>query len=322
PRLAGAQEVHTVGERAESLRAAGRPWHAAESLLAAAARESRPNASFVVEGAKAELRARRYDRAKSLLAGQPWLDDYGEGEALAVRLLADVPWPAARAVPGARAQALIAAGDTALALDALAQAGKSLDEARLALAAGDTARARAALYDLMARAPDSDEAAAAVGVALAALPAATPSELVASARAMKGHGGASDARGFVERAVRLGGWSAATLLLLGELQAGAGRYRDAERAYRAAAKDSLVGPLAIYRRARVLVRLGDPGADEALAAFAQTYPADTAAPTALYLIGDMRGERGDAAGAARWFGELIARYPVDPRASIARFRLA
>src|SRR2546426_4656234 len=30
--------------------------------------------------------------------------------ALAVRLLADVPWPAARAVPGARAQALIAAG--------------------------------------------------------------------------------------------------------------------------------------------------------------------------------------------------------------------
>src|SRR5207247_2082694 len=224
-----------------SLRAAGRPWHAAESLLAAAARESRPNATFVVEGAKAELRARRYDRAKSLLAGQPWLDDYGEGEALAVVAEAEFrpgafPPAAARAVPGARAQALIAAGDTALALDALAQAGKSLDEARLGLAAGDTARARAALYDLMARAPDSDEAAAAVGVALAALPAATPSELVASARAMKGHGGASDARGFVERAVRLGDSSAATLLLPGELPAGAGGARGAERAYRAAAK--------------------------------------------------------------------------------------
>ena len=383
PRLAGAQEVHTVGERAESLRAAGRPWHAAESLLAAAARESRPNATFVVEGAKAELHARRYDRAKSLLAGQPWLDDYGDGEALAVlaeaefrlgafpqaaahygaarahargrraallavragaaweaaddrdsaaaafaaaratgipsidawlrvrlarvvrdtalagRLLADVPWPAARAVPAARAQALIGAGDTAAALGALAQAGKSLDEARLALAAGNMARARAALYDLMARAPDSDEAAAAVGVALAAVPAAAPSELLALGRAMKSHGGASDARGFVERAVRLGDSSAATLLLLGDLLVGAGRYRDAERAYRAAATDSLVGPLAIYRRARVLVRLGDPGADEALAAFAQSYPADTAAPTALYLIGDMRGERGDAAGAAR-----------------------
>src|SRR3989454_6726607 len=139
---------------------------------------------------------------------------------------------------------------------------------------------------------------------------------------MKGHGGASDARGFVERAVRLGDSSAATLLLLGELQVGAGGSRGGERPYRAAAKDSLVGPLAIYRRARVLVRLADPGADEALAAFAQTYPADTAASTALYLIGDMRGERGDAAGAARWFGELIARYPVDPRSSVARFRLA
>src|SRR3989454_8211350 len=242
--------------------------------------------------------------------------------ARAVRLLADVPWPAARAVPGARAQALLAAGDTAAALDALAQAGKSLDEARLALVAGDTARARAALYDLMARVPDSDEAAAAVGVALAAVPAGAPSELLALGRVMKSHGGASDARGFVERPVRPGDSSAATPLLLGGLLVGAGRYRDAERAYRAAATDSLVGPLAIYRRARVLVRLGDPGADEALAGFAQSYPADTAAPTALYLIGDMRGERGDAAGAARWFGELTARYPVDPRSSVARFRLA
>src|SRR2546430_6165688 len=74
----------------------------------------------------------------------PWIDAWlrvrlarvVRDTALAVRLLADLPWPAARAVPGARAQALIAAGDTATALDALAQAGKSLDEARLALVAG------------------------------------------------------------------------------------------------------------------------------------------------------------------------------------------
>src|SRR5256885_15935865 len=36
------------------------------------------------EGAGAELPARRYDRARSLLVGQPWLEDYAEGEALAV----------------------------------------------------------------------------------------------------------------------------------------------------------------------------------------------------------------------------------------------
>src|SRR5207302_7630119 len=86
--------------------------------------------------------------------------------------------------------------------------------------------------------------------------------------------------------------------------------------------DPTLGALAIYRRARVLVRLGDAGAREALSGFAQSFPSDTAAPTALYMLGDMLGDRGDWSGAARWFGELIARYPADLRASVARFRLA
>src|SRR5256884_3275902 len=174
----------------------------------------------------------------------------------------------------------------------------------------------------MARAPETDDAAAAVGVVLASLPPRTAPERVALARAMKPHGAAADARLEVERAVRQGDSSAATLLLLGELLAGAGRVRDAERAYRAVAKDAALGPLAIYRRARILVRLGDPGAREALGGFAQSYSADSAAPTALYVLGDMFADRGDWAGAAQWFGELVARYPADVRASLARFRLA
>ncbi len=392
-------------QRAESLRLSGRPWHAAETLLGAAAREPRLNATFIVEGAKAELRARRYDRARSLLVGQPWLEDYADGEALAVlaeaearlglataaghyaaararlagvraallavreglawetvgerdsaaaayaaaraaglssidpwlrvrqarvtrdtavafRLLADLPPPVAREAGAARAQALLAAGDSAAALEALAQAGRSLDFARLARALGDSSRARDALYALMARAPETDDAAAAVGIALAGLTPRTPPEYVALARAMKPHGAASDARLEVERAIRLGDSSAATLVLAGELLAGAGRYRDAERAYRAAARDSALGALAIYRRARILARLGDAGAPEALSGFAQSFPADTAAPTALYVLGDMLADRGEWAGAARWFDELIARYPADLRASLARFRLA
>ena len=405
---ATAQQVspYVAAERAESLRLAGRPWHAAETLLAAAAREPRLNATFIVEGAKAELHARRYDRARSLLVGQPWLEDYGDGAALAVlaeaearlglgmqaaghyaaararargaraallavreglaweaagardsaaaaygaaratglpaidawlrlrqarvtrdtavafRLLADLPAPAAREAGSARAQALLAAGDSAAALDAFAQAGRSLDLARLALSHGDSSRARDALYGLMARAPESDDAAAAVGVALDALRPRTPPERVALARAMKGHGGAADARIEVERALRQGDSSAATLVLAGELFAAAGRFRDAERAYRFATADPTLGALAIYRRARVLVRLGDAGAREALSGFAQSFPSDTAAPTALYMLGDMLADRGDWFGAGRWFGELIARYPADLRASLARFRLA
>src|SRR5437773_1086403 len=184
-RAAGQQTTPAMAaQRAESLRLAGRPWHAAETLLAAAAREPRLNATFIVEGAKAELHARRYDRARSLLAG--------------------LPAPASRDAGPARAQALLAAGDSAAALEAFAQAGRSLELARLALARGDSSRSRDALYGLMARAPESDDAAAAVGVALAGLWPRTPPERVALARAMRAHGGAADARRSEERRVGKG----------------------------------------------------------------------------------------------------------------------
>ncbi|HVH08554.1 MAG TPA: hypothetical protein VM736_02055, partial [Gemmatimonadales bacterium] len=403
---ATADQTSEVAQRAESLRAAGRPWHAAETLLAAAAREPHLNAPFLVEGARAELYARRYDRARSLLVGQPWLEDYADGEALSVlaeaearlgqpaaaaghyavarrhtrgvragllavreglaweaagerdsaaaayrtargvglasieawlrlrearvtrdttlafRLLADLPPPVARDAGAAREQALLSAGDSAAALRAATAAGRSLDVGRLALALGDSSRARDALYALMARAPESDDAATAVGIAVTTLFPRTPPERVALARAMKLHGAAGDARLEVERAVRQGDSSAATLVLEGELLAAAGQYREAERAYRAAARDSALGPLAVYRRARILARLGDPGALEALSAFAQSYPADSGAPSALYLVGDLLAERGDWGGATRWFAELLSRYPTDLRASLARFRLA
>src|SRR4029077_4822066 len=108
-----------------------------------------------------------------------------------------------------------------------APAGPSVEVARLARALGDSVRARDALYGLMARAPESDDAAAAVGIALAGLGPHTAPEYVAPRRAMKSHGGAADARLEVERALRQGDSSAATLMLAGELLAGAGRYRDA-----------------------------------------------------------------------------------------------
>jgi soluble lytic murein transglycosylase len=408
PPLALAQVAldRTATFKAESLRLAGRPWHAAETLLAAAARDSHPNAFLIVEGAKAEVHARRFDRARGLLAGQPWLEDYAGGEALAVlgqaedglgqygvaaahfeaararasgaraallavraalaqeaagqpdsaarefaaaragglegidawlrvrqarvtrdtaeafRLLADVPPAAAREAMLARGRALLLAGDTARALDGLAQAGKGLEVARLALATGDSGRARTALYDLMARAPLSDDAAAGVALALGPLPPRAPAEHVALARALNRRGSIADARIHVEHAIRRGDSSATTLVLYGELLVALGRYAEAAQAYRAAASDSALGPLAIYRRARVLVRLGDPGATTALSGFAQTYPSDSAAPTALYVLGDALFDRGDWDGTARWFGELIARYPSDTRASLARFRLA
>jgi soluble lytic murein transglycosylase-like protein/Tfp pilus assembly protein PilF len=400
-----AQTAHPTVQ-ADSLRLAGRPWHAAETLLAAARRDPNPNAFLIVEGAKAELHARRFERARALLARQPWLTDYVEGEALAVlaqaefglgrygeaalhydqararapdrrkpllavrsaiayeaaqqpdsaatafataraggklaaidswlrvrqgrvtrdtaaarELLTDVPPPAARDVPLARARSLLLAADTAAALDAFAQARKDLEVARIALAARDSARARTALYGLLGRAPLSDDAAAVVPLAQGPLPPRIPAEHVALGRALNRRSTVRDARIHVEHALRSGDSSAATLMLYGELLVASGRFRDAERAYRAAARDSALRSVAAYRRARVLVRLGSSEAVSALSDFAQTYPGDSAAPGALYALADFLEGQGDAA-ASRWYAELIERYPAEARASAARFRLA
>jgi soluble lytic murein transglycosylase len=398
---------HTATYRADSLRLSGRPWHAAETLLAAARRDPNPNAFLIVEGAKAEVHARRYEYARTLLAGQPWLLDYLDGEALAVlaqaesgvgrfaeaaahfqmarahaprarvpvlavragvafdaagqpdsaaaafaaaraggtlasidtwlrvrqarvtrdtaaaaQLVADLTPPATRDVPVARARSFLLAGDTTRALEAFAKAGKGLDAARLALATGDSARARTLLYGLLARDPLSDDAAAGVGLALGPLPPHAPDEHVAMARALNRRTSVHDARIHLERALRAGDSSAATLLLYGELLVSSGRLQDAVRAYAAAARDSAARPLAIYRRARVLVRLGDSTALGALSGFATRYPTDSAAPGALYILGDLNDSRDDWVQAGRWYGELIKRYPADARASLARFRLA
>jgi soluble lytic murein transglycosylase len=397
----------TAMSRADSLRLLGRPWHAAESLLAAARRDPNPNAFLIVEAAKAEVHVHRYEHARQLLVSEPWLLDYLDGEALAVlaqaefgigrfaeaamhfemartratathapvlavragvafdaagqadsaaaafaaaraggklasidtwlrvrqarvtrdtasaaQLLAGLPMPAARGAPIARARSFLLAGDTTRALDAFATAGKGLDAARLALATGDSTRARTLLYALFSRDPLSDDAAAGVTLALGPLAPRAAAEHAALARALNRRTSTRDARIHAERALRSGDSSASTLLLYGDLLIASGRLREAVRAFAAAAHDSVTRPLALYRRARVLVRLDDPAAIPTLAGLANAYPADTVAPGALYILGDIEEGREDWAAAGRRYGELIARYAADPRASLARFRLA
>src|SRR6266550_4749488 len=189
-------------------------------------------------------------------------------------------------------------------------------------ATGDSARGRTMLYGLLARDPLSDDAAAGVSLALGPLPPRAAAEHVAMARALNRRSSLRDARIHLEHALRKGDSSAATLLLYGELLVSSGLLREAVRAFAAAARDSTARPLATYRRARVLVRLGDSTAIPALSGFAERYPTDSAAPGALYIMGDMQDGRDDWEQAGRWYGELIKRYPADSRASLARFRLA
>jgi len=310
-------------------------WDAAVSDLEAARRAARPpvawllavrvGAAFEALGAR-DSAARAYAAARGLTGIGDWLrvrEARVTGDTTrAFALLAGLKAAAARAVPVARAEALLAAGDTALAIPAFAAAGRPLDVGELALATGDSTVAREAIYGIMAHAPESDPADVAAGWALARLPPRTAAERVALARALKGHGAPSDGLREVERAVLGGDSSGATRELLGDLCVATGRARAGIRAYAAAAADSTVAPAALYARARALLRLRDPAATAELAAFASRYPADTAAPAALFLVGETAVEQGDWTAARRSFGDLVTRYPTDLRASRARFRLA
>ena len=393
----------TAAERRDSLDAGARPWHAAQAMRAVAAREPSPAAAAVVAGARAELGAQRYDRARSLLVGQPWLDGadpiglalLGEAEAglgmhesaasrfsaarrrvagstaalftvreaaaleatgrldeaaaafrearrlglagiadwlrlrearlsrdtAAARALLDSLGPGpARAAPRAWVLVLQSAGDTAAALDAMARLGARRERVTLLLARQDTVAARAALYAAID--PSSSREDLAVVVDLAGrIPPADAAQHEAHARALAAAGFQAPALAAVRRAIADGDSSGEPLLLEGDALAATGQLWPAERAYRAAARDSGAAARAIYRRARVLLRLGDPGAGRALAGFADTYPADTTAPIALFLLAESLADAGDTA-AASWFTEVTRRYPDDRRASVARFRLA
>lgn len=393
----------TAVERLDSLQATGRPWHTAEAMRAVAAREARPPAAAVVAGARAELGARRYDRARSLLVGQPWLDEHdplglallGEAEAglgmhesaasrfsaarrraagataalftvreavaleaagkrdeaaaafrearrlgltgiadwlrlrearvsrdtAAARELLDNLGPApARAAARAWILVLGSAGDTAAALAAAERLGARRERVALLLERGDTVAGRAALYAAIDRSSTREDMAVVVELA-GRLPPADAAQHGAHARALAAGGSQTAALAAVRRAIARGDSSGETLLLEGDALAATGQLWPAERAYRAAARDSTVAARAVYRRARVLSRVGDPGARRALAGFADRYPADSTAPIAVFLIAESLADEGDTA-AAGWFAEVIRRYPDDRRASVARFRLA
>ena len=240
-------------------------------------------------------------------------------------LLAGLPFPASRRAPLYRGRALLASGDSGSAVDALATApGGALQAAEVALARGDSAWARNLLYHLFATSPLSDDAAAGEALAQGALPPLTPAERTSLAQVLRTHGDVPAAVVQVHRAILSGDSSAATLLLWSDLLVSSRKDREALRAASAAAllaADSSMRALATYRRARVLVRMGDTTATQALADFARAYPGDSAAVTALYLAGDRLAERGDSSGAEAMFRELVSAHALDAASVQARLRL-
>lgn len=317
----------------------GRSAAAAGDYLRARAVATGPRAALLtVRAAVAFDRAGAADSARSYYAaaraaGLPAVDDWLRLRLAGVTrdtvtvdsLLNGLPFPVSRRAPLYRARALLAAGDSAAAVDALAGApGGTLEAIPVALARGDSAWARNLLYRLFSAAPQSDDAAAGEALAQGPLPPQTSAERIALAQVLRSHGDAAAALVQVRRAVSSGDSSAATLLLLSDLLAGARKEGEALRMTTlalAAAGDSSTRAAASYRRARILLRMGDSTAPEALRDFARTYPGDSNAVSALYLAGDRLAERGDSAGAELMFRELCTDHALDPASAQARLRL-
>jgi len=332
PWLAGAPDaLGLIGEAELALgmhRSAAERFAAARRLTAgalAALFAVREAVAHEAGGSREDaVAAWRAARATGLAAVEDWLrlrearvtDDTAAAHALLGTL---GPGPA-REAGVVWAAVLLGAGDSAAAQRAYAGLGRWREAIAIALGRGDTVAARTMLYGDVAPGLRRDLADMVRELA-ALLPPHTAAEFVILARALRLQNSTSQAVAAVRTALARGDSTGPTLLLAGDLLADAGRLWPAERAYRAAVADPAVAPLATYRRARILARIGDPGAVRALAGFADTHPGDSAAPSALYFLAAHLTERGDAT-ADRWYGELIRRYPDARVASLARFRLA
>jgi soluble lytic murein transglycosylase len=226
-------------------------------------------------------------------------------------LITLAPEPARPLARAARATLRLRAGDTASAEQLLADAGHPERAGALALARGDSARARARAVEAVV---SGDTAVQRAGLALldagpGTMPV-TPEEWMAAAGAAARLGEAAHAARLAGRAVALGDSGPGALVRWGDLLERAGRRGEALVAYRRA------GPAGEFPLARALLRSGQrTRAIPALRAFADSTPDDPQAPVALYLAAD-------AAADDSLLAAVALRWPAHEYAARARQRLA
>jgi soluble lytic murein transglycosylase len=188
----------------------------------------------------------------------------------------------------------------------------------VALSVGDTAAARRYVYAGLALA-DTMEAVRALRVALTTMPPRNSAEMLLVAHAARirdpRHGEA-----FARRAVRSGDSSAAALSVWASALLDLHDTVTALRVLaRAASQDGKDAGAAAYLRARLIVRRSPPPvARAAYLAVSARFPDDPAAPEVAYLATTI----GEGAGTDSILQAIVARWPHDPWASEARFRLA
>lgn len=240
----------------------------------------------------------------------------------AFSLLAVVPRAARTLAARARAELRLGASDTAGATLTFVRAGLPLRAAVLALARGDSARARNLTYGAL-----SDPDTAHLREALALTRQVTPhsqGEFVSLARATLRLRGARAALGLAARSVELGPPNAEALLLWGDLLAQTGSGVKALDSYRRAIElGGVFGLAAAFRRGRLQLRLGRVSAGlAALQNFADNHPAHARAAEALYTVAERKARARPQVDGQDLYKAISERWPRSIFASRSRFKLA
>ncbi len=241
----------------------------------------------------------------------------------ALAVLRRAPLGAERFVEQARAEILLAAGDSAAAVAALTRPELAPWAARLALGVGDSASARELVYRALAA---RDRAVVREGIALAAggMAPRSDEERIVLVRAYVRSGQSSAALDLLRAAVESGYSTAYALRVLGDLERDAGRFRAAVRVYEeSAALGGDHGAVAAYRRARLLPSIGRAAEGyRALAEFAEQHADHYMAPRALYLVAERERRASRSVVADSLYRSVAVRWPQDEYAGRSRLTLA
>lgn len=186
------------------------------------------------------------------------------------------------------------------------------------LGARDEAARRLVLRDLVGWVVDSSTSHEAAAVAAGALPfikEISAVDLLTLARASK-----TPAIAYYERAnARSARLTTADHARWGEALYSAGRYRDAASHFGRVTTGPLLSR-SLLLRGRSLLRAGQVGGKAVLEDLVRRFPADSAAaPTALFLLGDLARDAGDYLTARRRWSQVAERFPRSTEAPRARF---
>lgn len=243
--------------------------------------------------------------------------------ARAFALLRQAPEAAANLRLRAQADILLMAGDTAAAVKSMSDAGMTTSAASLALAFGDSLRARNLTYR-SAAARDTSVVRESLELVVSSLKPQTAEEYLTLAKAHHRTGFVRKAVEAVEQAVRLDPSDTDILVYWADLLEESGpRDRALEVYRRAASMGGDGGEVAAFKYARLLFRTRRyQSAIVALEAFADSFPANPYASVALYLVGEGYSRTRRPVAADSTYAAVSRRWPRSTYASRSRLLLA